>query len=64
MGGPAYEELAKHCLAHLATVKAARSNGGRRLLPLLVHPATLAAEAQAQASATERTAQRGKGSRA
>jgi hypothetical protein len=44
MGPAAYEELAKHCVAHLATVKAARSNGGRRLLPLLVHPATLAAE--------------------
>jgi hypothetical protein len=77
MGDAAYDELAKHCVAHLAVVKAARSNGGRTLLPLLVHPATLAAEVMAaQATATTATAgaakaatarakpKRGKGSRA
>jgi hypothetical protein len=59
MGDAAYDELAKHCVAHMAVVKAARSNGGRALLPLLVHPATLAAEDIAAAKA-----KRGKGSRA
>ena len=44
MGEAAYAELARHCEAHLELVRTARSNGGRRLLPLLVHPATLAAE--------------------
>jgi len=58
MGDAAYDELAKHCVAHLAVVKAARSNGGRTLLPLLVHPATLAAEELAAAKP-----KRGKGSR-
>jgi len=28
MGDAAYDELAKHCVAHLAVVKAARGNGG------------------------------------
>ena len=51
MGDAAYDELAKHCVAHLAVVKAARNNGGRALLPLLVHPATLAAEDAARAAA-------------
>jgi len=37
----------------LAVVKAARGNGGRTLLPLLVHPATLAAEDIAAAAALE-----------
>jgi hypothetical protein len=45
MGDPAYDELVRHCEAHLATVTAARSTAaGRKLLPLLVHPATLAAQ--------------------
>ncbi len=44
MGGPAYAELARRCAAHLSTVRAAgRTVAGRKLLPLLVHPATLAA---------------------
>jgi hypothetical protein len=43
MGEQAYAVLVVRCEAHLATVKAARSNGSRPLLPLLVHPATLAA---------------------
>lgn len=46
MGDQAYEELARRCTAHLQTVAAARTtSAGRRLLPLLVHPATLAAQA-------------------
>ena len=65
MGDAAYDELAKHCVAHLAVVKAARSNGGRTLLPLLVHPATLAAEdiAAAASAASDAKPKRGKGSR-
>jgi len=44
MGGAAYDELAAFCAAHLALVAAARESGRRRLLPLVVHPATLAAQ--------------------
>ncbi len=50
MGDAAYEELARVCEAHLELVAAARAGersagaDGRRLLPLLVHPATLAAQ--------------------
>ena len=43
---PAYDELVVRCEAHLVAAKAAqkaKSVGSRRLLPLLVHPATLAA---------------------
>jgi hypothetical protein len=43
MGEPGYDELVRHAEAHLAAVKAARAPGQRHLLPLLVHPATLAA---------------------
>ena len=43
MGPGAYDELVVHCDAHLDSVQAAGSTGSRRLLPLLVHPATLAA---------------------
>ena len=58
MGDAAYEELARHCEAHLALVAAARdSRGARRLLPLLVHPATLAAE-QATKNAARRRERR------
>ncbi|HET8614805.1 MAG TPA: hypothetical protein VFL94_04705 [Actinomycetales bacterium] len=51
MGDAAYELLAQHCDAHLQLVAAASGAGasGRRLLPLLVHPATLAAREQAAA---------------
>ncbi|CCH77134.1 conserved hypothetical protein [Nostocoides japonicum T1-X7] len=41
MGEAAYAELVVRCEAHLTAVKAARRNGSRKLLPLLVHPATL-----------------------
>ena len=44
MGEPAYAELELRCEAHLASVKAARNAYSRKLLPLLVHPATLAAQ--------------------
>ncbi len=44
MGGPAYAELVLRCEAHLRAVTAARRSGNRTLLPLLVHPATLAAQ--------------------
>ncbi|OAB87596.1 hypothetical protein AWH69_05910 [Janibacter melonis] len=52
MGAPAYAALVEHCEAHLALVDAIRapsgrtSPQGRALLPLLVHPATLAADAK------------------
>ncbi|MCH8613890.1 hypothetical protein [Arsenicicoccus dermatophilus] len=46
MGDLAYDELVIRCEAHLATVRAARSTGARTLLPLLVHPATLAAQGE------------------
>lgn len=57
MGAAAYEELVRRCEAHLAAVAAlGGSRGrstrrtvdpqGRSLLPLLVHPATLAAQRQ------------------
>jgi hypothetical protein len=55
MGDAAYELLAQQCEAHLQLVSAARAAdaagpaGGRRLLPLLVHPATLEAEEAAGA---------------
>ena len=45
MGQDAYHELVVRCEAHLKAVKAAGSVGSRHLLPLLVHPATLAAGA-------------------
>ncbi len=50
MGPAAYDELVVRCEAHLVAAKAARSAksvGSRRLLPLLVHPATLAARGDA-----------------
>jgi hypothetical protein len=50
MGAAAYDELVVRCEAHLSTVKAARSRGARPLLPLLVHPATLAVREAAEAS--------------
>ena len=40
MGEAAYEELVVRCEAHLAMVRHARSAGARKLIPLLVHPAT------------------------
>ena len=45
MGEAAYAVLVEHCAAHLDLVALARSGSAhRRLLPLLVHPATLAAQ--------------------
>jgi len=52
MGDAAYDELARHCEAHLLQATALREAGpaGRRLLPLFVHPATLLAEENARKS--------------
>jgi hypothetical protein len=44
MGEAAYAALVVRCEAHLATVRRARSAGARELIPLLVHPATVAAD--------------------
>ena len=47
MGEAAYAELEVRCEAHLASVKAARHVYSAKMLPLLVHPATLEAQARA-----------------
>ena len=63
MGDAAYAELVRHCEAHLTLVAAARAQGdrgARRLLPLLVHPATLAAEQAAQNAARRRERRAGR----
>jgi hypothetical protein len=54
MGDGAYEVLATHCEAHLAAVAALRASGQRKLLPLFVHPATLAAQAKQQRAAARK----------
>lgn len=43
IGEAAYAELVLRAEAHLAVVKAARARGARTLIPLMVHPSTLAA---------------------
>ena len=43
MGEEAYDVLVLRCEAHLLNVKLVRSRGARTLLPLLIHPATVAA---------------------
>jgi hypothetical protein len=43
MGEEAYAELEIRCQAHLTTVRALRSVPAKKLLPLFVHPATVAA---------------------
>lgn len=45
MGQAAYEELVIRAEAHLAAARAAVARGAHKLLPLLVHPATLEARA-------------------
>ncbi|GIL35308.1 MULTISPECIES: hypothetical protein [Phycicoccus] len=40
MGQAGYDELVVRCEAHLAVVRHAQSAGARKLIPLLVHPAT------------------------
>src|ERR1019366_4384887 len=52
MGDAAYAELVVRCDAHMVAVNAAQSVGSRRLLPLLVHPATLGARTPCAGSAT------------
>ena len=49
MGEEAYDELVVRCTAYLRSVKAAHRGSGRAMLPLLVHPATLEAEATPRA---------------
>jgi hypothetical protein len=56
MGETGYEQLVLRCEAHLRAVTAARRIGNRKLLPLLVHPATLAAQDAAKAEAEGRAA--------
>ena len=56
IGEPGYEQLVLRCEAHLRAVTAARRIGNRKLLPLLVHPATLAAQDAAKAEAEGRAA--------
>ena len=51
MGDAAYAELVVRCDAHMVAVNAAQSVGSRRLLPLLVHPATLGARSPCAGSA-------------
>ena len=53
MGQAAYEQLAIRAEGHLAQVKAVRARGARQLLPLLVHPATLEAQATARTRAAQ-----------
>jgi hypothetical protein len=53
MGQAAYEQLAIRAEGHLAQVKAVRARGVRQLLPLLVHPATLEAQATARTRAAQ-----------
>lgn len=43
MGAAGYAELVRHCDAHLTAVRALDAGPTRELLPLFVHPATLAA---------------------
>ncbi len=43
MGQGAYDQLVVRCEAHLRAVRSAWQTGNRQLLPLLVHPATIAA---------------------
>ncbi len=43
MGAAGYAELVRHCDAHLAAARALDAGPTRALLPLFVHPATLAA---------------------
>jgi len=65
MGSQGYDELVVRCDAHLAAVQAARrsrSAGSRTLLPLMVHPATLAAEHAAE-GATSPTSAKSSGAR-
>lgn len=44
MGEEAYAELEVRCQAHLTSIRTFRSVEARKLLPLLVHPATVAAK--------------------
>jgi hypothetical protein len=54
MGSAAYDELVVRCDTHMAAVQAARTIGAHKLLPLLVHPATLAAQSLAAGTDPDR----------
>jgi len=59
MGQAAYAELVLRCEAHLAAAKAAQARGARTLLPLMIHPATVAArEAAGAKTASKRPVRR------
>lgn len=49
IGEAGYAELVVRAEAHLSVLKAARARGARTLIPLMVHPATLAAQGPAKA---------------
>ena len=56
MGEEAYASLEVRCEAHLAAVKGAQTVRSRKMLPLLVHPATLAAGGPGRPRAATRPA--------
>jgi hypothetical protein len=58
MGATAYAELELHCAAHLRAVRTVRRENGQALLPLLVHPATLAAQQPSPAASPAPSGQR------
>lgn len=55
MGEEAYAALEVRCEAHLAAMKGAQTVRSRKMLPLLVHPATLAAGGPGRPRAATRT---------
>jgi hypothetical protein len=55
MGEPGYDELVVRCTAYLRSVKAAQRGAGRAMLPLLVHPATLAAQERRREAARRKS---------
>lgn len=60
MGEEAYAALVVRCEAHLAAVKGAQTVRSRKMLPLLVHPATLAAGGPGRPRASARRPPPGK----
>ena len=46
MGAAAYDQLVVRCTAYLRSVNSANRGAGRAMLPMLVHPATLEAQAR------------------
>lgn len=58
MGEDGYAALVVRCEAHLTAVKGAQTVRSRKMLPLLVHPATLAADGPRKAAAKKAAAKR------